>query len=275
MAESQKYLFETSFDLELDERAKSRKKPPEPTYTAAELAKAEQDGFARGRAEGAEEVRAGVEQAARRALEGIGEQLRGLFAAVESDSARHEAVALDLALRAVGKLLPEMERRHGSAEIEAVLRDCLERRRGEPRLVIRTSDAVHELVRGCTEELGQELGFEGKLVFLTEEGMGPSDVRIEWADGGVERSIETVRAEIDGILAGAFGGDERAGEAQAEDPDLQEPADARPADQEPGHGEAPAAGLQGSSADPGPPPSESTIVGAQEPPPLKQEPFHE
>ena len=262
MAGNQKFLFDTSFDAGPEEQAAAPKKPPEPTYRAADLAKADEDGFARGHAEGAKEVLGGIEQAARLALEDVGKQLRALFDAVEAESAGHEAAALDLALRVVGKLMPEMERRHGSAEIEAILRDCLECRRGEPRLVIRTSDAVHELVRGCTEELSQELGFEGRLVFLTDEGLGPSDVRVEWADGGVERSVKAVRADVEEILASAFEGAPGQSAASAGSSVTD-----REALLEPDH-------PQGGQAEPGPPPSEDTIVGAQEPP-LKQEPFHE
>lgn len=267
MGQGQKFLFDTSFDLEQDKRARARKKPPEPTYTAADLAEAEQTGFSRGREDGAEEVRAGVEQAARKALEGLGEQLRTLFATVETESARHEAAALRLAMRVIRKLLPEMERRHGTAEIQAILRDCLERRRTEPRLVIRTSDAVHELVRGCTEELAEELGFEGRLVFLTEEGLGPSDVRVEWADGGLERQVAAVETEIDEILAKALDGG-----APARGPDG--PLQADPA--APSEAPAPSGPVARPPDDLAPPPPESTIVGASEPPvPLKQEPNDE
>ena len=43
--------------------------------------------------------------------------------------------------------------------------------------------------------------FEGKLVLLEEPEAGPSDVLVEWPDGGAERDLERQWREIDEILS--------------------------------------------------------------------------
>src|SRR3546814_8811652 len=44
-------------------------------------------------------------------------------------------------------------------------------------------------------------GFEGKLVFLADERLKTGDLRVEWADGGVERNQMALWQEIDAVIA--------------------------------------------------------------------------
>ncbi len=46
-----------------------------------------------------------------------------------------------------------------------------------------------------------EKAYEGKVVILGDADLGPSDCRIEWADGGIERDVRALWEEIDHVLA--------------------------------------------------------------------------
>jgi flagellar assembly protein FliH len=70
--------------------------------------------------------------------------------------------------------------------------------------MIRTADADLDALRESIEGSAARSGFEGKLVFLTDERIASGDLRIEWADGGAERDQAALWAEIDGVIARAL-----------------------------------------------------------------------
>ena len=49
-----------------------------------------------------------------------------------------------------------------------------------------------------------ERGFAGKLILIAEDNLGPSDCRVEWADGGAERLYERLFAQIEMEFAKAI-----------------------------------------------------------------------
>ena len=107
-------------------------------------------------------------------------------------------------LSLVRKLFPKLNEHFGLAEIEALIGDCLERLREEPRLVLRVDSNLLEPVREKVEALLPSTGFEGKLVYLGDDKMAASDVRLEWADGGAERDSQRQWEEIDAVIARAL-----------------------------------------------------------------------
>src|SRR3546814_15720654 len=70
----------------------------------------------------------------------------------------------------------------------------------EPRLVLRVSDGILDLIKPRIDVLTMRSGFAGRVVILAEDGMVDGDCRIEWADGGVERSAARLSTEIEGAV---------------------------------------------------------------------------
>ena len=97
----------------------------------------------------------------------------------------------------VRKFFPRMAQDQGLQEIEAVVRDAMMRLRDEPRIVIRVCDTLLDTVKKRVGGLASSTGFEGKIVYLADEGMDSSDVRVEWADGGAERDTGRIWQDID------------------------------------------------------------------------------
>src|SRR3546814_12394205 len=118
-----------------------------------------------------------------------------------SDLARRRD-SLEAALTVVRKLFPQLARSHGLDELHAVVEQCLERLRDEPRVVIRCADADLDALQTRAEQAAARSGFEGKLVFLADERLKTGDLRVQWADGGAERNQKALWRGIDGKRAG-------------------------------------------------------------------------
>ncbi len=201
-----KFMFEQSFDGATQAPAVKPRKNYTPAEYDAAVAAAREEGHEAGRAEAVGEA----EQVAAIALKAAGEQLKALMAAAQE---RQEALTQEMA-KAVAtmarKLLPAFARKHGVAEIEGLVAECLGRLHEEPRIVVRVNDEVLDPVRQRLDALAATLGFAGRFVLLAADDIVPGDARVEWADGGVERDtargwqeIETAVREIHRRRAGA------------------------------------------------------------------------
>ncbi|MGE5147082.1 MAG: flagellar assembly protein FliH, partial [Candidatus Eiseniibacteriota bacterium] len=120
-------------------------------------------------------------------------------ARAEIEQATTEA-AIRVALAVLRKILPSIERRDALPEIEAVFAECLPRAIDEPRIVFRVPDALLDALKGRVDEVAQRAGFRGKVVLLSDDGLGASDCRIEWADGGAERSVDRIWKDVEELV---------------------------------------------------------------------------
>jgi flagellar assembly protein FliH len=248
MAAVRKFLFDTSFDAgskaggafeAARSPAQAEPEPEAPALTEEDLERALAEGHAAGFAEGertgraagfaegrdaghAEAQKAGVHLAAE-AVGLVEHRLQALLAERETAQAEARDLALRIARTAVAKLFPRLAERHGLEEIEALLGDCLARLGEEPRVVVRVADDLYDALDERLGPLCAKTGFEGKVVLLSEPDLPAGDLRVEWADGGAERTMADVAAEIDAIIARA--------ESQASAPPAptDDPAPARPA----------------------------------------------
>ena len=203
MSMSEKFLFDTSFeapDLGGD-AVRPVRKPPPPKFDEEDLERARAEGHAAGKEIGAQEAMRSIEQQISQAVDAITAQMSGLAQAQVESHERQGRETLEVALTVVRKIFPGLAGRNGLAEVESVIRDCLERLRDEPRIVIRVADAVLDQVEARVGDLAARAGFEGKIVYLAQDGLNPGDVRVEWADGGAERDSERLWREIDQITA--------------------------------------------------------------------------
>jgi len=174
--------------------------PPPPSYGEADLAAARKEGYARGRGEGEAAVRASVENAATSALAAIEAALPGLRSNIDDGLAAANRLMLETMLAGLRRLVPELGRRGGLAEIEALLQQTIVHLREESRIVVRLNDAQLDGLRARLDAAAQAAGFEGRFVLLADDGIEPGDCRIEWADGGVERAVSRVWNDIEATV---------------------------------------------------------------------------
>ncbi|HSR70961.1 MAG TPA: FliH/SctL family protein [Kiloniellales bacterium] len=202
---AEKFLFNTAFDFETLGTDR-RPKRPTPKYSEADLETARAEGYAAGREAGLEESRRALEHTVAQTLAALRERLQELIELERGSTERRDREALQAAVGVTRKLFPHLAGSRGLEEIEAIVRDCLERPRDEPRIVVRVADALLDTIQTRVTEEAARVGFEGRIVFLGQNDLGPGDVRVEWADGGAERDESRLWEEIDAALRRAIGG---------------------------------------------------------------------
>ena len=234
MATIQKFQFDTDFDADTPAgRSRAKKNepppppppPPPPTFSEAELDQAKkaafgkghatgkQEGHAEGYAKASNEVQARLAEATKRVADGV----ERLLVDRDAVNAARSGQPLKIALAIFSKLLPTTLDRYGLEELEAFIISCLHEAVDEPRLSIKVGQAILEPMRPRIEQLAKERGFGGRLIILGEPTLGPSDARIEWAEGGAERNTEALLADIVAVAEKMLGG-QPAGEHPAHNP---------------------------------------------------------
>ncbi len=222
-----KYMFDTSFDpvvapIELPELEAEAEEavfvpeepdpepeppppPPPPTFSEAELAAAREASRAEGEAAGIAATQASINAQFAVAAQAIGGVLPGLMNDREQavQSLSEEAARLAVAL--VAKALPELNRRYGVGEIEAIVKSSLALAVDQPRIIIRVASDLASGLSREFETLAQATGYQGRIIVLGDAALGPADVRIDWGDGGAERLAHKVWGELEAIVQRAIG----------------------------------------------------------------------
>lgn len=180
--------------------------PPPPTFSEEEMAAARAAGYADGEHAGRSMAERSVEARLSAAVEMVGHAIPGLLAdrqqmmdALARDSAR-------LAHAIVEKLFPTLAARFGLAEIEAVIADGVSRALDEPRLLVRVSPDNAAALAERLDALAKHGGYDGRVSIISEESLGPADVRVEWGDGGAERMTQRAWTEVTAIVDRAVAG---------------------------------------------------------------------
>ncbi len=141
--------------------------------------------------------------AARRTAEELAllsQKLAGLQTQMDETLRAARAEAIKLAYVIASKFAQTMIAARPAAEIEALIARCLDEQRSEPNLVIRVSDALHDLVRSEVARLTSAKNFAGRVVVIGEPQIPGSDCSIEWAEGGVERNLGSLEASIAEVM---------------------------------------------------------------------------
>lgn len=176
-------------------------------------------GLAEGRAEAARAALEAQEEKIGRLLEKAGDILAKLTA---GEGRRETEKCIDtarLALHVVQRLMPALAEKHALPEVERIIAAAIEARRDEPRLAVSVPSALLENLRGRLDMLAAERGFTGTLILLADDTLGPSDCRVEWADGGSERLQERLMRHIAAEFAKTIGGLESMLPSETPEPD--------------------------------------------------------
>ncbi len=106
----------------------------------------------------------------------------------------------EMAIAITRKIIPDYVARHGLNEIQSIISQTVTEMAHEPRLVVRVSEAQFDAASARIKEITNKQAYEGKIVILGEPDLGPSDCRVEWADGGIERDLKTLWQAIEKIV---------------------------------------------------------------------------
>ncbi len=178
--------------------------PPPPTFSEEELMEARARGYAEGEEAGRSAAMASAENRACDLLSDVSGQLASLIDAQRRSDAEVQTQAADLSIAVVRRLFPQLSRRHGLEEIEAVVRDCLGGLLSEPKITVRVAPENESVLAPRLAEMAEELGFDGHVVVRPQDGLGATDCRIIWAEGGAERLCDDLWQRIETAVAGLF-----------------------------------------------------------------------
>jgi flagellar assembly protein FliH len=209
-----KFLFDNRFDLDdlppMDEPTAASEEaeapepveeaPPPPTFSEEEMAKAREEAFAEGMAEG---FRKAAESTEARIAEGatlIGQRLAEMIKAQAQARDEDAREAVQVAQAIARKLFPELNRRHGLEEIESLVRQSLQRVRGEPQVLLSVHESLASPLSGRLEALALSAGFQGNVKVAGSAEVAAGDCRIAWSGGGADRDSETLWREIDAVI---------------------------------------------------------------------------
>lgn len=188
MPDNGKFLFERSFD-----EGPGAKTDPQI-----------EEAFARGREEGLEAARLESERLLATETAKILERLVGLEAMRAELGSTMTRQAVELATALVRKMMPDLCKRGGLAEIEALLVELLSHAVEEPRVVFRVPDAMLDGMQARIGELAEKAAYAGEIVLIADDRLGASDCLVEWADGGAERNLDRLWSDVDAMLARAL-----------------------------------------------------------------------
>jgi len=124
-----------------------------------------------------------------------------LNAALDDHRRQTLAEAADLAAVIGKKLASSLVAAQPTAEIEALIAECLASLDAVPHLVIRCAPELAEAVREIAAARIATSGFTGRLVVLGDPDQATGDARLEWVDGGIARDRAALEAEIDRRVA--------------------------------------------------------------------------
>jgi flagellar assembly protein FliH len=193
-----------TFDVDMGSRAGERKSSLSDAALAELLAEARREGHAAGLAEGERTATARAEKQVATAAEALAGKVAAMAATIDDARKQSVAEAVNLALSIARKLAGRMIAAQPTAEIEALIVECLQSLEGVPHLVIRCEPMLADRVRDLATAKISHSGFTGRLVVLGDPDIAIGDARLEWADGGVVRDIRQLSADIDAAISEYF-----------------------------------------------------------------------
>lgn len=202
MSHAPKYLFDRCFAPANGRGGGGNKLDRRPPEFERELAEARAAAFEEGRVQGERAARAAQEAQLAKTATALAERAEAMAGEVEGECAAIRTQAVKVALAAAERLSREFLRREPEAEIAAAFAECTSHVTTPSHLSIHVGAEIAESLRRTLADIAMERGFTGKLTVTGDADMAPGDCRIEWADGGVARNFEAVRARIDEALDG-------------------------------------------------------------------------
>ncbi|MCB2108971.1 MAG: hypothetical protein KDE14_14780 [Rhodobacteraceae bacterium] len=180
-------------------------KPPEPTFTKAELEAAREEGHIAGHAAALEEAATAREHYIADAMALIGERLGEINEQQQESNGAIAETAMRLLSAVLRKVVPHYAVEHAAENIGEFVKQVLPVVLGEPKLVIRVHNLITNEVEDRVSKSFERAGFQGGFAVVPDYDLQPGDCRIEWVGGGADRSEARIWDEIRDIISANFG----------------------------------------------------------------------
>jgi len=204
-------LARFTFDLDLAKHADEpkpveRELPPEPVGVPQELVdrlvrEAREEGFADGLVAGESNATSIAIQTIAAAAGTLAAHAASMTAALDEARLESHRHAVDLAATVGRKLAGHLVASHPTAELEALIAECMPSLSGVPHLVIRCHPDLADQIRDIATAQIATSGYAGRLVVMGEPDIKLGDGRLEWVDGGLVRDSDALTTDIDQTIA--------------------------------------------------------------------------
>ena len=197
---SPKFTFDTEFHAGGERRSPEAERRQKKTLTIEEIEKLQ----AAARAEGAGNAAARTAEAMERAIAALTIAVRASVDHTHAEIEGVRAEAAAIALAAARKLAPAAIAALPQTDVENALREAMHQAIGEPRLTLRTTPEIADLIAPHLADIAQEEGYDGRVHVTADPHFIGADCRIEWRGGGAERSFEAIAAALAQIIEQRF-----------------------------------------------------------------------
>jgi flagellar assembly protein FliH len=135
-------------------------------------------------------------------LEELNNRLMAIFAAIDEQKTVLEADALKFALSLFHKMLPTLEKTAAEDEVRKFLSDNFANFAAQDNLSFSFNPETLPLIAKDLGRLAEQNDYEGKIAVHKDDGLGLSDCRVEWKNGGVERSVAKSLTKVENLIEG-------------------------------------------------------------------------
>lgn len=190
-----------TFDLDLQNRP-AKAAPTVPEDLVGQLVRqARDEGYAEGFAAGEQSATARAAQTLAAAASQLAGHTAEMSAALEQSALDARREAVELAASIARKLAVHLLARQPTAELQALIAECMANLAGVPHLVIRCHPELADGIREIATTQMATSGFTGRLIVMGDPEQRLGDGRLEWADGGLVRDINAISRDIDEKIA--------------------------------------------------------------------------
>jgi flagellar assembly protein FliH len=198
-----KFMFEHSFD-DGSHVVKVRESKPV-LYKQEQIDALKKESYDAGFAAGQKIVEEDQSQRTKKIVTQIDARIGDLLAAAAASRRQQEMSIREAALAIARKILPDYAKRNGLAEIQALIAGVLGEMPNEPRLVVRVNETQFDSVSAALKEVTEKQAYGGKVVLLADAETAADNCLIEWADGGIERNLQSLWQNIGQTVAPGAG----------------------------------------------------------------------
>ncbi len=194
-------LFEEDFDLPPAPPAPPEPEIIEPVYSVADLQEARTEAWREGHDAAMAEAETTARTEARQTLTRIAERLEATQAEAADLVERSAETIARLLMDGFAAAFPDLSRKHGAAELRAIIRTILPALHQELAVTVRIDGNAVQVVRDEIERLDPDL--LPKIEVQASNAVLPGDIRIAWRNGAAIRDTTTLWEEITAILSPA------------------------------------------------------------------------
>ena len=205
MTKPVKFLFDTDFAKPVEQPTAAT---PETVveeadpllYTQADHDAARAEAYAEGEAAGIEQAKNDILQHIDTSVTALAAELAKVVERIETIRVEADRRAAELGYAVAKKLARAVSERLPADEVERLLRATLNNLNQfmrPPRLTVWVAPNLTAPIGERAAVLATQSGFSGELRVLPDPAMKAGDCRLEWGDGGAERTAAEIEAAID------------------------------------------------------------------------------